>query len=196
MLHMTSGLSRSVMRWLSQVTASVGATLVATMIYAALPKSVAADGPPPPPELTSGGKFAARALPPSADDGLDTMPLPHVAPVLAPVLPALLETPPPGAALHRAGWDGAASPALPPDRSARAGKPPRAASRAEPRRVAVVPAEPTPSAANPEAGREAASSLDLVPGLMPRVLSTARAAWSFTTSAGGTLMARVVPQIP
>ncbi len=79
MPSMPAGLPRSVMTWVSQVSVSVGATLIATMIYGALPK-VTIPQLEPAPEMTSGGKFAARALPPDAPqafDGLDTMPLPQ-----------------------------------------------------------------------------------------------------------------------
>ena len=81
MPSMPSGLPRSVMTWASQVSVSVGATLIAAMIYGALPR-VTIPQLEPAPELTSGGKFAARALAPEprqAFDGLDTMPLPRVA---------------------------------------------------------------------------------------------------------------------
>ena len=62
MLRTTSVLPKSVLKWVSQVAASLGAALSATLIWSAVPHPGAA--PAPQPELTSGGKFAARAVGP------------------------------------------------------------------------------------------------------------------------------------
>lgn len=53
------GLTGSALKVMGQVAASMGATLIAAMVFASLPKAtVAVDRPAA--ELTSGGKFAAR----------------------------------------------------------------------------------------------------------------------------------------
>ena len=132
MLRTTSGLSRSVLKWVSQVAASLGATLSATLIWSAVPHPGA--GPAPRPELTSGGKFSARAVEPVAYDGLDTMPLPRVVPLplVAPPLARFVAMSPDAASspiLHRASWEEG----TPAERTARAARPARAPLRAEAR---------------------------------------------------------------
>ena len=201
MLRTQSVLPRVLGKWVSQVAASVGATLVATAIYAALPKPVPVDAPKP--ELTSGGKFAARAVTPAAYDGLDTMPLPKVTPLVA-VAPA---EPSAGAAIvHHALWEAPAPLVLAPDHSVRAARPAHAAARIDIRRA--VPAEPHPAvAAVPGpviASAEVPAHDDgliqsipkVLPHILPMTLSGLHQAWSATTSAGGALVAHVVPQIP
>ena len=213
MLRTTSALPHPVVRWMGQVAASVGATLVASLIYSALPRPA----PPEParPELTSGGKFAARAIEPAAFDGLDTMPLPRVAPqpVQAGVLPATAapataapaEAPP---AIRRVALDSAALPG--PERPARAARGTHGPAKAEARRSGG--AEPAPqaviTAATPREAAAEASDGGFVQALLPRVLptawpavlpkvvSTARAAWTVTASAGESLVDRVVPLMP
>ena len=184
MLRRTFGLSRPFARWLSQVSASLGATLAATAIYAVLPKSA-----PPPvspqPEMTSGGKFAARLPLPMAYDGLDTMPLPHVAPAIGPA-PAEFPAPP---APRRAAWDGVAS-----ERPVKAVKPIRQAARVEHRQAATpMPPPNFQTVADPAPSAATAS-----PGWMPRALSTAEevvtGALSLTASAGTAVTSRVLPQ--
>ena len=58
-MNRSSGLTRSASRWAVQVSTSLGATLLAALIVQSLPRAVPA-APAPAPELTSGGKFAAR----------------------------------------------------------------------------------------------------------------------------------------
>ncbi len=219
MLRMKSGLPRSLAKWVAQVAASVGATLVASLIYSAVPRPAATEAAAPRPELTSGGKFAARAVLPEAgdlmaNDGLDTMPLPRLAPMpvqaaSAPVAPA--GAPVEGAAaIRRVAWDGAAPFAPMPERAARAVKTGRAPLRAEARRAAPL-AEPAPRPVTAVAAvvaearvEEARDEEGFVPRLLPRVLpsvlpkvvSTAKAAWTVTAAAGVSLVDRVVPQIP
>lgn len=182
MLRRTFGLSRPLARWLSQVSASLGATLAATAIYAALPKPAS---PPvsPQPEMTSGGKFAARLPVPLAYDGLDTMPLPHVSPGID-LVPAELPGP---IVPRRAAWDGAAN-----ERPARVAKPIRQVARVEHRQA------PTPSPSLQTVADPAPSAATASPGWMPRALSTAEevvtGAWSLTASAGSAVSSRVLPQ--
>ena len=220
MPSMTSGLPRSVVRWVSQVSVSVGATLVATMIYGALPK-VTIPQLEPAPELTSGGKFAARALasePLQAFDGLDTMPLPRVA-MPAAVLNAAFFTgstqatveAPAAAGSPAAGSPAAGSPVLEPmHRTAGSGAPTRGVSaetprtakairpllRADAKHAARVVAT---EAAAPEPVAQAVSNEPTIAtddGLLPKVMSSARGAWSVTASAGDALLAHVIPQMP
>lgn len=206
MLRTRSALPHSVVRWTGQVAASIGATLVASLLYSALPR------PAPPeaarPELTSGGKFAARAVEPAALDGLDVMPLPHVAPrpVQAAVLSA--EVPP---AIRRVAFDAAAPLVLAPERPARAARLARAPARTEPRRAGAPAPAPAPQAVITAAAPHEATTAGeggfvqallpealqgTWPAVLPRVVSTARAAWTMTASAGGSLVDRVVPQMP
>lgn len=207
-LRTTSGLSRSVAGWARQVTVSLGATLSATLIWSAVPHPSAA--PAPPPELTTGGKFAARALHEIAYDGLDAMPLPHVAPARFAVAPAFAAERPasaadrtaPAATPHRALWDDAAT-ASP----ARAARQARGPARAEARRVEPVPHGPVAVVAPAEAPAPAPEGKaddgllghftpSALPDVLPALASTARSAWTVTAEAGGALMARVIPQIP
>ncbi len=230
MPSMSPGLRRSVTKWVSQVSVSVGATLVATMIYGALPKITVPQFEPAP-VLTSGGKFAARALPPDAPqafDGLDTMPLPRVA-VPTSVLPvalfvgatqataAGLQAPRPQVAELQAASTSAGTPAgaspLPeaarhvlasgapargasveaPVRSVKALHLPLRADARHPTRVVVA------EAATPDPIAQVSSSMPDAPadqGLLPKMMSSARGAWSITASAGDALLAHVVPQIP
>lgn len=213
MLHTRSGLPRSLATWVSQVAASVGATLVASLIYAALPRPVPMDAAAPP-ELTSGGKFAARAVGPVAYDGLDAMPLPRMAPLAIPADTPAAETAGSPASLHRAAWD-APAPSVPgPERVARTGRSARAAPRPEPRHAAA--AEPRAAAAAAAPGATASAdrgdAVDggdgvwprvlptllptLLPGILPALASGARDAWTRAASAGGSLVSRVVPQVP
>lgn len=206
MLRMTSGLSRPVLKWVSQVTASLGATLAATLIWSAVPHSAAA----PRPELTSSGKFAARAIEPAADpvayDGLDTMPLPRVAPAptLATIVPAEAA---PVATLRRTAWDAPAPSAPVPDRSPRDARTVRPVVHAEARRsepasrpaaapVAVAAASDRITESTDDEGVLRRLVPSGLPHILPTIASTARDAWTITASAGGTLVARVVPQLP
>lgn len=208
MLRRTYGLPHSAGRWLSQVAASVGATLVASLIYSALPRMAAPDPAAPAPaadetlsERSSGGKFMARAVhPPARDaaDGLDGMPVPRVAARAVPAAFVLSPLPSepigPVAAQapdRRAVWDDAV-----PDRP-RPPKASRAVPHAEPKRtVSAVESGPRPAAParSADAGRPAAG--DAEDGLLPRVLSGARDAWAATTETSRSLVARVVPQLP
>ena len=214
MPSMPSGLPRSVMTWVSQVSVSVGATLIATMIYGALPR-VTVSQLEPAPELTSGGKFAARALPPEplqAFDGL-TMPLPRVA-MPAAVLNAAFFTGSTQATVEApaaAGSPAAGSPVLEPmHRTAGSGAPTRGVSaetprtakairpllRADAKHAARVVAT---EAAAPEPVVQAVSNEPTIAtddGLLPKVMSSARGAWSVTASAGDALLAHVIPQMP
>ena len=205
MLRTTSALPHSVVRWMGQVAASVGATLVASLIYSALPRPALPEAARP--ELTSGGKFAVRAIEPAAFDGLDTMPLPQLAPrpVQAAVLPADLPS-----TIRRVAFDAAAP--LAPERPARAARGARGPAKVEARRGGgAEPASPAViTAATPReaVADEAASEGGFVqallprvlptawPAVLPKVLSTARAAWTVTASAGESLVDRVVPQMP
>lgn len=208
MLRTTSVLPKSVLKWVSQVAASLGATLSATLIWSAVPHPGAA--PAPQPELTTGGKFAARAVGPVAFDGLDTMPLPHVAPSPARFVAPSVE-PAPSAMLHAAAWDEAAPSQAPrpvrPVRSAqraplRADAPRAEAVHGEPRHAEQAPhpaaAVPAQVAAEPEAdgGLLKAVIPSALPRILPSIVSTARSAWTVTASAGDTLMSHVVPLIP
>ena len=208
MSSMPPGLHRSVMTWVSQVSVSVGATLIATMIYGALPK-VTIPQLEPAPELTSGGKFAARALPPDAPqvfDGLDTMPLPRVA-VSDSVLPAAFvttaaqsdaATPPfaaPAAGVPAAGplrrIVGDGGPIERPIRAAKTVHLPQRADAKHPARL--VTAEAAAPIAQVSSDEPTATTDD---GLLPKVMSTARGAWAVTASASDALLAHVIPQIP
>ena len=212
MPSMPSGLPRSVMTWVSQVSVSVGATLIATMIYGALPK-VAVPQFEAPPEMTSGGKFAARALPPvalQAFDGLDTMPLPHVT-VADPAVTAgvftvsargdaavapIVGSPVAGSAsaepMRRIVGDG--GPAM--ERLAKPAKAPHPPLRADAKRAArlmtaqAVVSEPVAQVLSDEPATKAED------GWLPKAMSTARTAWAVTASASDSLLAHVVPQIP
>ena len=203
MLRRTSVLPHSVARWMGQVVASIGATLVATLIYSALPRPVLPE--PARPELTSGGKFAVRAVEPAAYDGLDVMPLPHVAPRAVQAALAPAEAPP---AIRRIAFDAAAPLVLVPERPARAVRPAHGPAKAEARRGGGI--EPAPqaviTAATPreavadEAAREGGFLQAILPiawpAVLPKVVSTARTAWTVTASAGESLVDRVVPQMP
>ena len=207
MPSMPSGLPRSVMTWVSQVSVSVGATLIATMIYGALPR-VTVPQLEPAPELTSGGKFAARALPPDAPqafDGLDTMPLPRVAapPAVLPAAffmgsaqaavaqPSVAELPTAVGPMRRIIGDGG-----PIERPIRAAKAVHLPQRADAKRpVRLVTAE----AAAPEPVAQVSSNDPTAAtdeGLLPKVMSTARGAWDVTASASDSLLSHVIPQIP
>ena len=219
MPSMPFGLPRSVMTWVSQVSVSVGATLIATMIYGALPKVVVPQFEPLP-EMTSGGKFAARALPPvvlQAFDGLDTMPLPHVA-IPGPVLPVdfvtssaqvdaavaptagLPSAGPPAAGLPAAGGPAAGTMRRigdggPIERSVKAVKalhPPLRADAKRPVRLMIAQAASEP-VAQVLADEPATRAED---GWLPKAMSSARTAWSVTTSASDSLLAHVIPQLP
>lgn len=215
MLRTGSVLPRSLVRWASQVAASLGATLVASMIYAALPKPVSSDAAAPRPQLTSGGKFAARVDSPVAYDGLDTMPLPRLTPatVQAAADPSPAEAPG-GGSLHRAVWD-MPPPFVPgPDRLTRTARPAHAAPRPEPRRAAAEPRVVAAVAASVSGedrdGAEGGDGLlprifsqslpksfsKTLPEFLPAIASGARDAWTLAASAGGSLVSRVVPQIP
>lgn len=196
MLRTTSGLSRPVLKWVSQVAASLGATLSATLIWSMVPHPGAV--PAAPAEMTSGGKFAARAIEPAAYDGLDTMPLPHVAPPPARFVASAAELAPP-AILRRVAWDEAA----PVERPARAARPARPPVRSEARRPEPVPrAAPVAVAEAPGPRPEAEEGFlhrvipSALPRLLPAIASTARDAWTVTASAGDALVSRVVPQVP
>ena len=206
MLRMRPGLPRSLATWASQVAASLGATIAASLIYAALPSPVATDAGAPP-ELTSGGKFAARAMGPVAYDGLDTMPLPRVTPVAIPADTSVAETAVGPASLHRAVWD-APVPSVPgPERVARTSRSARAAPRPEPRRAAaaqphVAVAAPAASVADRGGAAEGGDDVwpralpGLLPGLLPTIASGARDAWAHAASAGGSIVSRVMAQAP
>ncbi len=203
MLRTTSGLSRPVLKWVSQVTASLGATLSATLIWSAVPHPGAV--PAPSPELTSGGKFAARAIQPTAYDGLDTMPLPHVVPAPARFVAPSIEAASP-AILHRASWDEATPLPSAPERAGHAGRPvphapPRAeARRAEPSPRAAAMAEAVTEAREPDAEADEGVLHRVIPSSLPRILpsilATAQDAWTVTASGADLLVAHVVPRIP
>jgi len=210
MMRTTSGLPRSVGKWVSQVSASAGATLVAMMVYGALSKAAAP--PAPRPEMTSGGKFAARVAHASSEayDGLDTMPLPHLAApaptapaafLLAPV-PARMAEPADAAQpvasgqpplsgqplstgrVHQAAWDGAIVP-----------KSARSAARSEARPVSA-PVSRVPTG---DSGAMAMPAPDLAQGadgLLAGAMSTARNAWDVTASASGALVSRLTTLTP
>ncbi len=210
MMRKTSGLPRSV-GWVSQVSASAGATLVAMMVYGALSKAAAP--PAPRPEMTSGGKFAARVAHASskAYDGLDTMPLPHLAApaapaafLLAPVPAGLAEPadaaqpvasgqpPLPGqplstARVHQAAWDGAI-----------VSKSARSAARSE-ARPAAAPSAPVSRVPTGDSGAMAMPAPDVtqgVDGLLAGAMLTARNAWDVTASASGALVSRLTTLTP
>jgi len=215
MMRKTSGLPRSVGKWVSQVSASAGATLVAILVYGALPRAAAP--PPPRPEMTSGGKFAARVAHASseANDGLDTMPLPHLAaPAPAPAAPAafLLAPVPADMAepadaaqpvasgqpplsgqplstgrVHQTAWDGAIAP-----------KSARLAARSDVR-PAAAPSSPASRVPTGDSGAMAMPAPDLTQGadgLLAGAMSTARNAWAFTASASGALVSRLTTLTP
>ena len=215
MPSMPSGLPRSVMTWVSQVSVSVGATLVATMIYGALPRDTIPQREPAP-ELTSGGKFAARALPPDAlqaFDGLDTMPLPRVAvptavlpaaffmgstqaAVAAPSTAAMPAGLPPLQPLGRALGSGGPTRGVSVDplvRTTKAFHPPLRADAKHAARVVVAEAAAPEPIAQVSPNEPTASTDD---GFLPKMMSSARGAWSVTASASDALLARVIPQIP
>ena len=184
MLRTRSGLPRFAARWASQVTASACAALAASLVYTVVPRPAPVETPRP--ELTSGGKFAARAVVPVAYDGLDTMPAPRVAPaVLAAPPPPLAELAPerrPQRAVHVA-----------PRAEARRLPPPPV----RPAAVALVTAAEPVAPARDGAGHGGGSFVPpLLPGLLPHVVSTAKAAWTLTASAGESLVDRVVPRLP
>lgn len=209
MLRTTSGLSRPVLRWVSQVTASLGATLAATLIWSAVPHPGAANVSRP--ELTSGGKFAARATEPATDptayDGLDTMPLPRVASApltLANMAPA--ETVP-ASILRRTSWEEAAPSGPGPDRTVHASRATHSTAHPEARRAEPAPRAAaativvTAAAAHVAEPQEDQGFLHRVvptglPHILPTIVATARDAWNVTASAGDTLVAHVVPQLP
>ncbi len=203
MLRTQSILPRTLAKWLSQVAASVGATLVATAIYAALPKPAPVDAPQP--ELTSGGKFAARATPPVAYDGLDRMPLPQVTPVI-PADTLASDAALAGTMLRRTSWEPPAPLDLTPDRAGHGLKPVRSAARVDIRRavpaehhapVAVATGPVIASSGEPESRDTLIQSLPKVlPRVLPTALSGIEQAWTYTASAGGSLMAHVAPLIP
>ena len=209
-----SVLARSLVKWVSQVAASLGATLAASMIYAALPRPVSSDAAAPRPELTSGGKFAARVVGPVAYDGLDTMPLPRLTPATVQAAADRASADARGGvSLHRDAGDMPAPSVLGPDRLTRTAPSARAVPRPEPRRAAA--AEPrvvvaaVASVAISGEDRDRAEGGD---GLLPRIFSQtlpkslseippsiasgARDAWTLAASASGSLVSRVVPQIP
>jgi len=217
MMRKTSGLPRSVGKWVSQVSASAGATLVAMMVYGALSKAAGPAPPAPRPEMTSGGKFAARVAHASSEayDGLDTMPLPHLAaPAPAPAAPAafLLAPVPAGMAepadaaqpvasgqpplsgqplstgrVHQAAWDGAI-----------VLKSARSAARSE-ARPAAAPSAPVSRVPTGDSGAMAMPAPDLTQGadgLLAGAMSTARNAWDVTASASGALVSRLTTLTP
>lgn len=225
MPSMPSGLPRSVMTWVSQVSVSVGATLVATMIYGALPRATVPRLEPAP-EMTSGGKFAARALPPDAlqaSGGLDTMPSPRMA-VPTAVLPTAVLTSATQPAvvapwtagrpaaptvsglavagspvlepLRRVLGDGGPTGGVPVERPVRAVKALRPPLRAEAKHAArVVVAD----IATPEPVEQVPSSEPVAKtddGVLATMMSRARGALSVTASASDALLAHVMPQIP
>lgn len=205
MMRTRSGLPRSTGKWVSQVLASAGATLVAMMVYGALPKVAAP--PAPRPEMTSGGKFAARVAhaPSEAFDGLDTMPLPHLAAPAAPAAfllapvpagmaepaasgqPALSGQPVSTGRVHQATWDGAIAP-----------KSARSAARSD-ARPAATPSAPASRVPAGDSGAMAMPAPDLVQGvdgLLAGAMSTARNAWASTASASGALVSRLTTLTP
>ena len=205
MLRNQSILPRTLAKWVSQVAASVGATLVATAIFAALPKPAPVDAPRP--ELTSGGKFAARATPPVAYDGLDRMPLPQVTPAVAAVIVGSGSGAPLGAgAVRRASWETPAPLDLSPDRAGHGAKPVRSAARVDIRRAVpaehhgAVAAETGPVIASASEPENRETLMQSIPKVLPRILPVALSgieqAWAVTESTSGALMAHVVPQIP
>ena len=209
MSNWSSGLSRSASRWAFQVSASLGATLIAALIVQSLPRAMP-EVPAPAPELTSGGKFAARAAAARAYDGLDTMPLPHVdvpnAEPPATVVPAAFLTSTPtdlaglGAMLRQPAVDG-----------------PITREHAKPARLAHAPVrtEARRTAASvgmshaPTDGRDGTSTGATIAeaaegGLLHQVASTTRQvwsststttrdAWSATASVGSSLVSRLIP---
>ena len=186
----------SALKVVCQVGASVATTLIASMIFAALPKAtVPADRPAA--ELTSGGKFAARI--PGAEmearGGAER----------AAALPILAEAPAQAIALSaaNAAWDEAGKPVQP----AALGEPVRPrlhlpargdvrrssdAGAGEAKRSAGLVAVALPS------GPATSASVDIAPtraedGVLPRVAASVRSLWSITSSAGGSLLSRIVP---
>ena len=209
MINWSSGLSRSASRWAFQVSTSLGATLIAALIVQSLPRAMPA-APAPAPELTSGGKFAARVASARAYDGLDKMPLPHV---------EALRVDPPAAFVPAAFL--ASSPA---DLGAlgavlrqSAGDPPSVRDHAKPARLAraSVHTEARRTAAPGSAAAASPSTRDGVSGeiatadaaddgLLHRVASKTRAVWSSTSattqsawtataSIGSSLVSRLIP---
>jgi len=214
MVRTTSGLPRSLGKWVSQVSASAGATLIATMIYGALPRP-AAPPPAPRPEMTSGGKFAARVdhAPSDADGGLDTMPLPHVAahptpaaflvvPVSAEVSgfggadePAAAGQPSPAGHADKGAWVGAVLP-RDQDRGLRTARIAKSATRSE-AKAAAAPAASEPPARMPAGAvaitLPAPDVAQAAGGLLTGAMSTARDAWTFTASTSGALVSHLIP---
>ncbi len=213
MVRTMSGLPRSMGKWVSQVSALAGATLVATMIYGALPRPAA---PPsaPRPEMTSGGKFAARVDHASADadDGLGTMPLPysaaHPAPaafLMAPVPaevsgsgsavePVAASRPIPAGQIDGEAWIGA----FPRYQDGRLGtvRTARAAARSEAKAAAAPAASelPVPVPAGAVAATLPPPDVDPTAGsLLTGAMSTVRNAWTFTASTSGALASHLIP---
>lgn len=198
MLRTRMAFSGMALKAAGQVGASVAATLIAAMIFSALPRAtvpvahVAA-------ELTSGGKFAAR--------------VPGVESVAAeaqavreqrPVLPMMAETPAQAIPLSAAdaSWDEAAKP-LQPSAGENLGRPRlhlpargdagrlmEIGTGAGTRAAAAVAALASKPAASAPIEAAAAKTED---GMLPRVAASARFFWSLTASAGESLLSRLIP---
>ncbi len=197
MLRTRMALTGMALRVVCQVGASVAATLIATVIFAALPKAtIPVDRPAA--ELTSGGKFAARVAGAETSQGQSTVEQRAALPVMA-------EAPTQAVALSvvAAAWGDTAKPLSPvsidkPARSrlrlplrteargsadAGAGNPKRPAEMA----VAALGSKPTTGASLEGAGPRAED------GMVPRITSSARFLWSMASSAGGSLLSRIIP---
>ena len=203
MPNWSSAVSRSVSRWAFQVSTSLGATLVAALIVQSLPR-LQPEAPAPAPELTSGGKFAARVASARAYDGLDSMPLPHVdAPRVdapATIVPAAFFIAPAnlaaiGAALPQPAVDGSSV-----RERAKPARLAHAPTRAEARRIGAA-ADVTAAPAGTSDATIADASDD---GLIRQIASktrqvwsgtsaTTREVWTATASAGSSLVSRLVP---
>lgn len=182
--------TRRAARWLFQIGASVTATVIASALFAIMPKPWAA------PEAsvierTSGGKFAARV----ATGALTSE---DVAPQAA-LLPRLAfapdRTPLATFALDATWNDSPATPSKPvaEERPARIHMP--ASLRAETHRVAEIVSAPfgrqtvTAGRAAIDAGQTSSDD-----GLVHTLLGSARSIWSESVSVGGSLMTHLLPQ--
>ena len=199
------GFQRSASRWAFQASASLGATLIAALIVQALPRAVP-EIPRLSPELTSGGKFAARIASARAYDGLDTMPLPRLDPAVGdqpPIVPAAfltISSSDPaglGAAPRQPTSDG-----LVIRERTKTARVARGSSRAEARRTrgptdAPVELHDTtaPAVATVEPSED--GLLRQVVTRTSQVLSgtsaTTRDAWTATASVGSSLVSRLIP---
>ena len=182
------------LRLVCQVGASVAATLIASVIFAGLPKpTVPANQPVA--ELTSGGKFAARIT------GAESAASESQAAAGQRAAPPVMATAPadavPLSAVDTAWSDPREQPVF--ERPAR----PRLhlPTRGDARRssgadtggkpvgiVAAVLASKPATSAVIEVGATKADD-----GMMPRIVSSARSLWAMTASAGGSLLSRIVP---